>query len=289
MSNINTKISENIRNLRKAHGETQEELSKIIGVVNTTISNYENGTNSPNAEILKLIASHYGITIDDLINKDFSTANFKLSVSRDNIVSFFDVFLPVIHSKKALENIHFLKGYERTKIICSKLKKNNEEIMDSEIKIALEEYELSLIENEALVESAANILVLYFIIYSSMPDEHIEKINHAINYGKSNNKDFVKKYILKDVNPTSQINLNIKKNYINETQETILFLISMLKKSAEYYELADYYIALRYALCMVDNIHSDEQNKTFGIELLSTFAKTGNKYALELLNTIKKW
>ncbi len=289
MSNINIKISENIRNLRKAHGETQEELSKIIGVVNTTISNYENGTNFPNTEILNLIASHYGITIDDLMNKDYSNVDYRLTVSRDNILTFFDIFLPVIYSEKALENIHFLKGYEYTKNIFSKLKNNSEEIMDSEIRIALEEYELSLIDNETLIESVANILVLYFIIYSSMPDEHIEKINYAINYGKSNNKDFVKKYVLKDVNPTSQINLNEKKNYIIETQETILSLISMLKQSAEYYELADYYIALRYTLCMVDNVHTDEQNKTFGIELLFTFANMGNKYAFEFLNTIKKW
>ena len=75
MSNINIKISENIRNLRKAHGETQEELSKIIGVVNTTISNYENGTNFPNTEILNLIASHYGITIDDFTDQTVTLTN----------------------------------------------------------------------------------------------------------------------------------------------------------------------------------------------------------------------
>lgn len=72
-----TKIGINIRNLRKAYGETQKELGNIIGVADTTISMYESGTNIPDMETLQMLAEHYLITVEALLSDDFSGINMK--------------------------------------------------------------------------------------------------------------------------------------------------------------------------------------------------------------------
>lgn len=64
-------------------------------------------------------------------------------------------------------------------------------------------------------------------------------------------------------------------------------LLRILKESMNYSDLADYYIAIRYVIGMVDNEYSADLNKTIGMEMLTTFAKLGNKYALNLFREVQ--
>lgn len=66
------KLGENIYNLRKKKGFSQEELAEYIGVTRQTISNWELGSTSPNPEQLKLLSKVLNISVDEILeNQEF--------------------------------------------------------------------------------------------------------------------------------------------------------------------------------------------------------------------------
>ena len=63
----NQLLSIKIKELRKAHGYTQDYVASAIGVIRQTYSHYETGKRTPNPEILFKIAGLYNISVDDLL------------------------------------------------------------------------------------------------------------------------------------------------------------------------------------------------------------------------------
>lgn len=59
----------NLREIRKAHGMTQEELSAFSGVNRVSIAKYETGKSDPSLETAKRLADALGVTVDDLIRR----------------------------------------------------------------------------------------------------------------------------------------------------------------------------------------------------------------------------
>lgn len=133
----------------------------------------------------------------------------------------------------------------------------------------------------------ANMLWLMFISYALMPDEHSVKMGEAVLYGKSLKKDFVKKYVLRDANPISEEDAANKREYVKDSQDGMLQLIRLLKQSDTYSDLADYYLAMRYAIGMVANDYSDDLNKTIGMEMLTAYASLGNQYVLNYFRAVR--
>lgn len=63
-------ISKRLKELREIHNLTQEELAKGLNVSRTTISNYENGSRSPDIEMINNIADFYNITINSIFSDE---------------------------------------------------------------------------------------------------------------------------------------------------------------------------------------------------------------------------
>lgn len=59
---------DNLMELRKLNGYSQEELAEKIGVSRQTLSKYETGESLPDLEKSKTIADVFGVTVDDLIS-----------------------------------------------------------------------------------------------------------------------------------------------------------------------------------------------------------------------------
>ena len=68
-----------------------------------------------------------------------------------------------------------------------------------------------------------------------------------------------------------------------EMLEIVDYLLLLIKRSFEWSDLADYYIALRYVFSLVDNDLGMEINKRIGVEFLSSFALVKNSYAINYL------
>ena len=66
-------IGTNIKILRKRQGKSQEEMALELGMNRSTYSGYENNIAQPNLENILRISNYFGLTIEDLITKDFSS------------------------------------------------------------------------------------------------------------------------------------------------------------------------------------------------------------------------
>lgn len=282
---MNLKIGNNIQNLRKACGETAKELAEILNVSESTIYNYEKGIRQPDMQILKAIADHYDFPIERIMEEDLSWLNFKShKVDWDKIISLFETILPLVCSETSMKNAHFSKAYIITNEILQKIQ-NHEDILSSRIERAMEEYQAAFIEDSSVVEAAANILWLVFVIYSTYTDEHSQKMGEAILYGKGSDEDFIKKYVLEKSNSANSKDSTYKKEYVKESQENVMVLIKILKESSEYHNLGDYYLALRYITGMIDNEYNSAFNKTIGMEMMNSFAMLGNEYAIKMIKS----
>lgn len=61
------RIAENIVNLRKGKGITQDELAGFLGVTKASVSKWENGQSMPDIILLPEIATYFDITVDELL------------------------------------------------------------------------------------------------------------------------------------------------------------------------------------------------------------------------------
>lgn len=67
-----------LKELRKEHGLTQEQLAEKLGVTNRTISRWETGTNVPDLDILIDLSEFYQIDVKELLNGERKTAEIKM-------------------------------------------------------------------------------------------------------------------------------------------------------------------------------------------------------------------
>ena len=66
-------LGENILNLRKKNGLSQEQLGEKTNVTRQTISNWELNETAPNPEQLKLLSKALKVSIDELVDNDISS------------------------------------------------------------------------------------------------------------------------------------------------------------------------------------------------------------------------
>lgn len=62
-------LGDRLKELRKDKNITQKELSKVLNIQNTTLSQYENGINEPNDEMKIKIADYFNVTVDYLLGR----------------------------------------------------------------------------------------------------------------------------------------------------------------------------------------------------------------------------
>ncbi|MBR5312194.1 MAG: helix-turn-helix transcriptional regulator [Clostridia bacterium] len=60
------KLSEQMRELRRKRGSTQDELAQALGVTPQAVSRWENGICYPDMELLPAMANYFGVSIDEL-------------------------------------------------------------------------------------------------------------------------------------------------------------------------------------------------------------------------------
>ena len=66
-------LSENLKNLRKAKGITQEELAIRLNVVRQTISKWEKGLSVPDADTLIKLANYFEVSVSEILGSKVET------------------------------------------------------------------------------------------------------------------------------------------------------------------------------------------------------------------------
>lgn len=98
-------LAKRLRELRKAHGYTQDYVAEFLGLVRQAYSHYETGKRTPNPEILYKLAGLYNISIDDLMH---------LAINLDKNI-YYDAPAPTQSSIELEEFLNFLNSPQNEK------------------------------------------------------------------------------------------------------------------------------------------------------------------------------
>lgn len=73
---MNNYLSENIKNLRRKKGITQEELSNYLNISFQTISKWERGESLPDINMVIALANYFDVSTDELLGMDKHKSDF---------------------------------------------------------------------------------------------------------------------------------------------------------------------------------------------------------------------
>lgn len=278
-----TKIGNNIRSLRLAYGETQEQLGFVIGDKGkNVISYYENGGRHPKEKTLELIAKHYLVSVAELKTCDFTNIK-KISVDINAYYRNIRIIFPIVFSEKAMKNDLFKVAYKSHCAFFSELYKLSPSEVVSRSEICIDNYTEALSNDESLVEAAANLLGLFYFLLGEMTMNQMLINNKpaALMQIASNNRKVRKLIDDADIlTESGSYNDEIVDDEINAFLSELLYVV---KHSEVLSDLADYYLALQYILNMVDNELEYEDNRRIGAEMMVTFLRVKNPYVKRYL------
>lgn len=88
-------FSQQLRELRKERGLTQEELAKKLELAKSSISMYENGKRKPSFEVLEMFADFFNVNLDTLYGTSpINNGSFKYTPEEEMIIKKFRCLTP---------------------------------------------------------------------------------------------------------------------------------------------------------------------------------------------------
>ena len=109
-----TTLAKNIKALREFYGESQETLGKKINLSQPAINNYERDIRKPDTDKLKVFADHFGVTMSQLLQQDFTDAG-RPSLNLTVFYKYIDTLFPIVFTDESLQNESFKKSYNMHK------------------------------------------------------------------------------------------------------------------------------------------------------------------------------
>lgn len=219
------------------------------------------------------------VTIDDLAHQDLSNIG---KLHFDNKVFFrkIDEILPLVSSDIALNNKSFQKAFIAHKAFYSELEIESMAGVE-QIEDCFEGYFEAENDETARYESAANFISLTFLfhmIFKNIPSVITNPPASLLQIAKT---DKSAKKVIYDPDPDLEEDFEEALTLFNdeEFQDKMDEYKYLLKHSAQYSELADYYLALQYVWNLVENGLSADFNRRLGIEMLNTLISVKNIYA----------
>ena len=83
---VNNKLPHRLKNLREEKGYLQKHVADEIGVKNNTLSGYENGSRSPDPDMIVELANLYEVSTDYLLGKNSN----KYTIEQEDLESFIE-------------------------------------------------------------------------------------------------------------------------------------------------------------------------------------------------------
>lgn len=271
-------LANNIRILRTLYGETQETLGRALSFSKNYISCFETGKKTPTRETIETIAIRYSISVEDLCYQDLSHLDKKRLDIKEGFW-YAEVAFPLMEDDSALENKCFREAYDDHRSFIDLLTKNDQRVFEShDPNKILELYSEAQKSAEARNAAAINTISILLMIslFSSIPE--FADVRTVV----------VDRLIKQNPKMTQYIN-EIKREYNEETKKQTLYsethdaIYEALKElchTAEYADIAYYYLALCYWVNYTDNSYGLFRNQRVACDMIDLLALIGNKYAL---------
>lgn len=279
MSDSN-RLGANIRSLRIAYGETQEQLGEAIYVEKNTVSYYEAGKREPNKEILIAIAKHYMISVEGLLYSDL-TFTEKITVDKDAFWKNINIYLPIVSSDRAMQNKSFKKAFEAHKAFYDQL---HLACLD-EIDMCIDGYIMAMEDDDVEAEAAANFIALWYLLMMSVKTAPVVIKNQPVALRQVAIRDEKTRKVIENADPSFETDAKAVLSEIddNEMGKMVSEMLTTIKRSKEWSDLADYYLALQYLWNLVDNDLDWGFNQRIGVEMMNVFVSVKNIYAARFL------
>ena len=281
------KIGKNIKALREAHGETQNELADALYLSKNTISKYERGEKvgsgykkSFDYELLKQFTEHYNVPVEMFIKMDLSDFKFPDIFYQENpkVSNLNRKLYPVMKPKSKIENQEFYRAY-RAHLKYFEITPNTPyEVTEQLINDIFDGYEKSY--DDTLV-SLINLASFIICIEAKM-----QLANQARKFSKIKNPKF--KHYSKINDSLENImyeDLESFEDLQEDFQEAIFEIFVELKKKHFCTDLVDYLIAQMYCNQLIAN-NLDETHQIIGIEMMKTLVLIKNRYAIRYFKII---
>lgn len=291
-------LGKNIRAIRRAYGESLEALGHALDMEKekskSAVAYYETGKRHLKPEALSKIAKHYMVTVDELVNSNFSwihPVKINTNLFFDNI----NTILPIFSTKEAEMDHSFQKALSAHQQLFDLLRIKGVAVLTEDlIEQAVNEY-TTAIEHEQLRDlSMINLFGIFlFVLLIFVTTSHIFDFDE--NSGEINNA-VVSYFMEQDPRVWYQLT-GIQQSDIAAIEEAGRSLIDKFDLDELFYDLrclkeskykklhdaAEYYYALFYMWGIIPNNLSFESNRLIGREILTMQANLGNKYSRRFL------
>lgn len=268
-------LGRNIQHLRIIHNETLDELGSIIHCAKSTVKGYENGSRKPDLQTLQLLSAHYNKLVDELLYTDLTGLEI-ISIdlnSPAHTTELLRVILPLYSSEEAMKNPNFKNGYDLSQRLLEAF--SNAEVLSGSVIARIFEAFVKATDESESPEAVANLVWSVFVCWSHIADTNkLLTLQNKLLSKKLSIKDHMS---LKDTEDSSIIEK--KAGFVSYIDDTITEALKALKSKQEWSDLADYYLALRYVVGMVDTDLTTEMNSAVGMQMMLSFRTLGNSYA----------
>lgn len=277
-------LGQNIRSLRKAFGETQLDLALAIGANGSNlISQYESGERIPERDNLLKIAKHYRITENKLLNCNYENMRHLAHIPVGDMEYSLEMFrkmFPFVCTPEALQDQDFDKAHVIHNRMIDALKEGYG-FDQVPVEECIELYKKA--GKNGIVEATVNHLswLMFLGFFTVFFTPRLLETLDLVDINNATIKDVIGGILPTFDEPGSENEFDISSDlaeFLDECEVDILYDIMLLRKSTDYSDLGDFYLALRYKLGLLRNSLSIEMNSAVGDELLLTFSLMGNKY-----------
>ena len=273
----------NIQHLRIIHKETLEELGGSIRCAKSTVKGYENGSREPNLQTLQLLAAHYNKPVDELLYTDLTgLASISIDMnSPSHTTELLKIILPLYSSEDAMKNASFKNGYDLSQRLLEAF--SSAEILPGNMIVRIFESFATAVDESENLEAVANLVWSIFVWWSQIYDTNqLLSLQNKLLSKKLSLKEWMS---LKDTEDASVAEKRV--SFITDFDAIITEALKVLKSEQEWSDLADYYIALRYVVGMVDTDLSIEMNSAVGMQMMLSFMTLGNSHAFTFCKTCR--
>ena len=281
----------NLRALRHAFGETQEQLAEKTLFSKSAIGMYETSRRVPALPDLSRFAQHFMISEGHLVSSDFSGLKpYKLDIGSwlENIGTVF----PIIASEAALQCEPFRRAYEAHRSLYEQYGSESAPDTQSVFFACAEDYAEAYDHDEARDEAAVDTLALFYLLMFECRSTllfcqgNVEPVflDRLLSHFSVSPEEYAeyKSEILQEAKEQIET-LSCKEN------ETIVAEIKKeLKQSPVQHDLADYYLALPYFWNLDGNEWDLSTNTAISVEMMRSFSAVGNEYAKAFLDFLEK-
>lgn len=283
-------VGDNVRALREFYGHTQKDLAEQMNCGKDYICKLENHKIAINMDTLKWLAQYYRVSVDDLINGDFTyLKKGEINTVLKDSNQIIKVLFPIVKSESAMQSKNFRLGYDKSKKLMEKLvlgEKPNEDWFEE----AIDYYSVAW-EEEKCKAAIVNLISLLLLCGSVSINPGKKIIEEKVRNNEKNATRIIKQALLIDPQQNSKLlreSEKIRKEFFDECREALDEGIRTLKKNSAYAELGDFFIAVNYLVGLGSLSHNMNKCAEIGQELMETYARLGNKYAKRVLRVQNK-